>query len=57
MDTSNTIHSYIAYLQDKEKKIQKALSVIQSKREVTRKARARRELPVVAVVGYTNAGK
>ncbi len=39
------------------KHIQKRLEKVSSQRELSRKARRRAELPVVSIVGYTNAGK
>lgn len=39
------------------KHIQKRLEKVSSQRELSRKARRRAELPVVSLVGYTNAGK
>ncbi|KAI0237528.1 putative GTP-binding protein 6 [Lamellibrachia satsuma] len=44
-------------LQDKELKIKKALAEIKSQRKLLRKGRRKLEFPVIAVVGYTNAGK
>lgn len=44
-------------LQEKELKIRKALAEIKSQRELLRKGRRKLEFPVIAVVGYTNAGK
>ncbi|XP_014438009.1 putative GTP-binding protein 6 [Tupaia chinensis] len=44
-------------LKEKELKIQRALERLRAKRRVLRRERARRELPTIAVVGYTNCGK
>ena len=38
-------------------KIRYALTKLKDKRQVLRKGRAKREIPIIAVVGYTNAGK
>lgn len=44
-------------LRRREKKIKHALKEVRSHRELLRKKRVARKFPVVAVVGYTNAGK
>lgn len=44
-------------LREKEAGIRKALERLRRKRQLLRQQRARRELPVVSVVGYTNCGK
>ncbi|XP_014681565.1 PREDICTED: putative GTP-binding protein 6 [Priapulus caudatus] len=44
-------------LKEREAKIRKALEKVSSKRQVLKQNRLRREIPTVAVVGYTNAGK
>lgn len=44
-------------LREKEAGIRKALEQLRRKRQLLRQQRARRELPVVSVVGYTNCGK
>lgn len=44
-------------LQDKERKLKHQINKLKSHRELLRVNRQRHELPVVAVVGYTNAGK
>ena len=43
-------------LQERELKLKASLKQIKLKRQVVKKARKQRELPSVAVVGYTNAG-
>ncbi|KAM9576369.1 putative GTP-binding protein 6 [Trichechus inunguis] len=44
-------------LKEKEMKIKKALEKLRKKRHLLRRQRQRQELPVIAVVGYTNCGK
>lgn len=44
-------------LRRREKKIKVALKEVRSHRELLRKKRTARRFPVVAIVGYTNAGK
>ncbi|XP_064634465.1 putative GTP-binding protein 6 [Lineus longissimus] len=44
-------------LQERELKIKKALSKLRSKRQLLREGRLKKDIPVVAIVGYTNAGK
>lgn len=44
-------------LKEKEMKIRKALERLKRKRRLLGTQRRRRELPVVAVVGYTNSGE
>ncbi|XP_064133921.1 putative GTP-binding protein 6 [Loxodonta africana] len=44
-------------LKEKEIKIKKALEKLRKKRHLLRRQRQRRELPLIAVVGYTNCGK
>ncbi|XP_052064541.1 putative GTP-binding protein 6 [Mytilus californianus] len=46
-----------ALLQDTERKLKKALTKVKHQRELLRTSRKRKELPTVAVVGYTNSGK
>ncbi|CAG2212477.1 Putative GTP-binding protein 6 [Mytilus edulis] len=46
-----------ALLQDTERKLKKALAKVKNQRELLRTSRKRKELPTVAVVGYTNSGK
>lgn len=43
--------------QDTERKLKKALAKVKNQRELLRTSRKRKELPTVAVVGYTNSGK
>lgn len=44
-------------LKDYEKKLKKSIDKLRSHREHLRNNRKNRDLPVVAIVGYTNAGK
>ncbi|XP_027809895.2 putative GTP-binding protein 6 [Marmota flaviventris] len=44
-------------LREKEVKLRRALERLRRKRQLLRRQRAKREFPVVAVVGYTNCGK
>ncbi|GAB0097643.1 putative GTP-binding protein 6 [Sergentomyia squamirostris] len=44
-------------LSDRERKLKKALNNIRAQRKLLRKKRQARNFPVIAVVGYTNAGK
>nr|XP_020140830.1 putative GTP-binding protein 6 [Microcebus murinus] len=44
-------------LREKEAKLRRALERLRRKRRVLRRQRARREFPVVSVVGYTNCGE
>uniref|UniRef100_A0A8D2JSZ7 Putative GTP-binding protein 6 n=1 Tax=Sciurus vulgaris TaxID=55149 RepID=A0A8D2JSZ7_SCIVU len=44
-------------LREKELKLRKALERLRRKRQLLRRQRAKREFPVVSVVGYTNCGK
>uniref|UniRef100_A0A7G3B2J1 Hflx-type G domain-containing protein n=1 Tax=Lutzomyia longipalpis TaxID=7200 RepID=A0A7G3B2J1_LUTLO len=44
-------------LSDRERKLKKALESIRGQRKLLRKKRQARNFPVIAVVGYTNAGK
>lgn len=44
-------------LQEREQKLRKELAKLRSQRDLLRANRKRNEFPVVAVVGYTNAGK
>ncbi|XP_077891345.1 putative GTP-binding protein 6 isoform X4 [Ictidomys tridecemlineatus] len=44
-------------LREKEVKLRRALERLRRKRQHLRRQRAKREFPVVAVVGYTNCGK
>jgi 50S ribosomal subunit-associated GTPase HflX len=38
-------------------KIKKALTKLRSKRKLLREGRLKKDIPIVAIVGYTNAGK
>lgn len=44
-------------LQDKERKLKKELKQLQLQREMLRSRRKKLDIPIVAVIGYTNAGK
>ena len=44
-------------LQDRETKLKKALTKVKQHRNMLRSSRKKKELPTVAVVGYTNSGK
>lgn len=44
-------------LQEREQKLRKELAKLRSQRDLLRANRKRNEYPVIAVVGYTNAGK
>ena len=44
-------------LDDRRKKIQKAIDKVKIRRLVMRSNRMKRDVPIIAVVGYTNAGK
>ncbi|XP_071796021.1 putative GTP-binding protein 6 [Asterias amurensis] len=44
-------------LKEREQKVRKALDQLKMKRSLLRGGRARRNFPIVSVVGYTNAGK
>lgn len=44
-------------LQDKERKLKRELKQLQNQRELLRSRRKKLDIPIVAVVGYTNAGK
>ena len=45
------------FFQERELKLKKALEQLKGKRHLLRKSRSKKEIPIVAVVGYTNAGK
>lgn len=44
-------------LDDKERKLKKAIAILRKRRKLLRVGRNKMDLPVIAVVGYTNAGK
>ncbi|XP_072045712.1 putative GTP-binding protein 6 [Amphiura filiformis] len=44
-------------LNDKMKKLQRALEKVKVKRLIMRATRIKKDVPIIAVVGYTNAGK
>jgi GTP-binding protein HflX len=44
-------------VEDKISRLEKELKSLRQRRELNRKQRKRNEVPVVAIVGYTNAGK
>lgn len=46
-----------ALLRARERKLQKAIEKIKAQRKALRVKRKKREVPVVAVVGYTNSGE
>ncbi|XP_074660279.1 putative GTP-binding protein 6 [Tubulanus polymorphus] len=45
------------HLQDRESKINKILTKLKNQRQIIRQSRKKRQIPIVAVVGYTNSGK
>ena len=51
------LHVQKRILMEREMKLKQQLQQIKDKRKVTRVDRKKKEIPVVAVVGYTNAGK
>jgi len=51
------LHVQRRVLMEREIKLKQQLQQIKDKRKVTRVDRKKKEIPVVAVVGYTNAGK
>ncbi|WP_244594471.1 GTPase HflX [Leptospira ryugenii] len=44
-------------VEDKITRLENELDALRKRRELNRKARAKNEVPIVAIVGYTNAGK
>jgi GTP-binding protein HflX len=44
-------------VEEKITRLENELESLKKRRELNRKARARNEIPIVAIVGYTNAGK
>lgn len=44
-------------LRNREKKIKTELELVRSHRKIIRKKRFQKKFPIVAIVGYTNAGK
>jgi len=51
------LHIQKRVLMEREMKLKQQLQQIKDKRKVTRVERKKKEIPVVATVGYTNAGK
>lgn len=44
-------------LKEKEKRVRAEINLLRNQREILRKNRKKSQLPIVAVVGYTNSGK
>ncbi|GAB1603487.1 putative GTP-binding protein 6, partial [Argonauta hians] len=55
--TSMYLEQRYKYLQDWELKLRKSLKKVRKQRGILRQNRLRKQFPIVAVVGYTNAGK
>ena len=53
---TNQIH-WNVFSQDREMKVKKMLQKISDQRKLVKKERVKRNIPTIAVVGYTNSGK